>query len=57
MVRNLDHRVEAAIPITDKNIIKELTDIIEIQLADNVKARWLDNRLLNNYVPPHSEKK
>ncbi len=57
MVRNLDHRVEAAVPITAKNIIRELIDIIQIQLQDNVKARWLDNRLLNNYVPLHEEKK
>jgi polyphosphate kinase len=57
MVRNLDHRVEAAIPVTDKNIIEELTDIIQIQLHDNVKARWLDNRLLNTYVHSLHEKK
>ena len=51
MVRNLDHRVEAAIPIKDKTICKELKDIIHIQLRDNVKARILDNELSNNYVP------
>jgi polyphosphate kinase len=56
MVRNLDHRVEAAVPVTDKHIRKELIDIIQIQLQDNVKARWLDNRLLNNYVHGHEEK-
>jgi polyphosphate kinase len=50
MVRNLDHRVEAAIPVTNKDIIKELKDIISIQLQDNVKARWLDKELSNNYV-------
>ena len=51
MVRNLDHRVEAAIPVTDKDIIAELKDIISIQLQDNVKARWLDKELSNTYVP------
>ncbi len=51
MVRNLDHRVEAAIPITDPVLKAELIDIIHIQLADNVKARNLDNELSNNYVP------
>jgi len=50
MVRNLDHRVEAAIQVTDINIIEELKDIISIQLHDNVKARWLDKDLSNNYV-------
>lgn len=43
MVRNLDHRVEVACPITDKKIKKELLDILNIQLSDNVKARRLDN--------------
>jgi polyphosphate kinase len=50
MVRNLDHRVEAAIPVTNKDIIAELKDIINIQLRDNVKARYLDRDLSNNYV-------
>ena len=50
MVRNLDHRVEAAIAVTDKNIVEELKEIISIQLHDNVKARWLDNELSNEYV-------
>lgn len=50
MVRNLDHRVEAACPIFDESIKKELKDIINIQLRDNVKARWLNNELNNDYV-------
>lgn len=57
MVRNLDHRVEATCPVLDETIRKELKDILEIQLADNVKARWLDNELLNKYKRDHSEKK
>jgi len=50
MVRNLDHRVEATCPIFDESIKKELKDIISIQLHDNVKARWLNNELTNDYV-------
>ena len=50
MVRNLDHRVEAAVPILDKNIAQELKDIISIQLKDNVKARALDKDLSNRYI-------
>lgn len=50
MVRNLDHRVEATCPIFDEGIKKELKDIINIQLHDNVKARWLNNSLTNDYV-------
>lgn len=51
MVRNLDHRIEVAIQVTNKEIISELKDIISIQLQDNVKARWLDKNLSNIYVP------
>jgi len=29
---------------------QELKDILNIQLQDNVKARWLDNQLSNEYV-------
>jgi polyphosphate kinase len=57
MVRNLDHRVEAAILVTDKNILEELKDIINIQLRDNVKARWLDKDLSNKYVSSLDEEK
>ena len=51
MVRNLDHRIEVAVPIVDPKIKKELIDIINIQLKDNQKARILNAELNNNYVP------
>jgi polyphosphate kinase len=57
MVRNLDHRVEATCPVLDESIRQELKNILDIQLSDNVKARWLDNELLNKYKRDHSEKK
>ena len=57
MVRNLDHRVEAACPIFEKEIQQELRDIIQIQLADNIKARKLDNDLSNQYINPRNTKK
>ncbi len=50
MTRNLDYRIEAAVKITQKNLRKELLDILEIQLNDNVKARVLDKKLKNGYV-------
>ena len=56
MVRNLDHRVEAAIPIFHPDLAQELKEIIHIQLRDNVKARMLDAQLSNNYVPSHNKK-
>jgi polyphosphate kinase len=57
MVRNLDHRVEAAVPILDKQIQQELNDIMDIQLNDNVKARILNDDLDNDYVNPRNTKK
>ncbi len=57
MVRNLDHRVEAAVQVTDKDIIEELKDIISIQLQDDVKARWLDKDLSNKYVSSNGDGK
>lgn len=50
MVRNLDHRIEAAVEITDEILKNELIDYVNIQLKDNVKARTLDDELENNYV-------
>jgi polyphosphate kinase len=50
MIRNLDHRIEAACPILDTKLKKELIDILNIQLSGNVKARILDNEQDNSYV-------
>jgi len=50
MLRNLDHRVEVACPITDPVIQKELKEILNIQLSENVKGRILDNDQRNRYV-------
>ncbi|WP_294277056.1 polyphosphate kinase 1 [uncultured Chryseobacterium sp.] len=50
MTRNLDNRIEAAIKITDKDLKKEMKDILDIQLMDNVKARILNKKLDNEYV-------
>lgn len=50
MTRNLDHRIEAAVKITNKKIRDELKDMLQIQLRDNVKARILNNELNNRYV-------
>ena len=57
MVRNIDHRVEVACPIFEKNIRQELKDILQIQGKDNIKARILDNELGNQYVNPRNTKK
>jgi polyphosphate kinase len=51
MVRNLDHRVEAAVEIKNPLLRGELKDYLDIQLKDNIKARILDNQLQNRYAP------
>jgi polyphosphate kinase len=56
MMRNLDHRVEAAVSIKNPAICNELKDILLIQLKDNVKARRLDNELSNIYVRTRGKK-
>lgn len=50
MTRNLDYRIEAAVKITQKDLKKELKDLLEIQLKANVKTRILDEELSNKYV-------
>jgi polyphosphate kinase len=57
MVRNLDHRIEVACPVFEKDIREELKEILNIQLADNIKARKLDNALSNQYINPRNTKK
>ena len=57
MQRNFDHRVEVVCPILDKDIRKELWDIVQIQLRDNTKARLLEPDKLNQYKEDPSGKK
>ncbi|MDR1114935.1 MAG: polyphosphate kinase 1 [Tannerella sp.] len=47
MRRNLSRRIEAAFPILCPKIKREVTDILRIQLRDNVKACTLDENLTN----------
>ena len=56
MTRNLDYRIEAAVPILQKNLKKELKDLLEIQLKDNVKARIIDKNMRNDYAKNDSKK-
>lgn len=57
MTRNLDRRVEVTCPIYNKDIRKELMDIMEIQWQDNVKARILNKKLNNKFYAGDTEKK
>ncbi|MBC6998380.1 polyphosphate kinase 1 [Cytophaga sp. FL35] len=49
MTRNLDRRIEVLTPIYDREIFKELSHILELQLSDNVKARIIDEVESNEY--------
>lgn len=55
--RNLDRRIEIAVPIFDEDIQAELRDIVKIKLNDTVKARVLDKGFSNQYVPCKGKKR
>lgn len=56
MTRNMERRVEIAVPVLNSELKKELHDIFDIQWNDNVKARILDknldNKIADNGKPP-----
>jgi polyphosphate kinase len=43
MPRNFDRRVEIAFPVIDRVLQAQLKEILETQLADNVKAWWMQS--------------
>jgi polyphosphate kinase len=55
MTRNLDRRVEVACPIYDRDVQREIRDLIEMQLKDNVKARIINSVQDNQYVKTNGE--
>lgn len=42
MIRNLDHRIEVVSPVYDKDAADLLKKMLETQLKDNVKARYVN---------------
>ena len=50
MTRNLDRRVEVAVPVGDEALREELLAVLDLQLSDNVKARWIDRAQTNPRV-------
>lgn len=50
MYRNIDCRIEVGCPILSPPLKQRIIDIINLQLADNVKARILDQAMNNHYV-------
>jgi polyphosphate kinase len=53
MTRNLDRRVEVVFPIYNQKLRQELRHIINFQLADNTKSRYIDASLTNPYKERH----
>lgn len=51
MFRNLDNRSEVSVPIYDSGLQAELWNYISLQLKDNMKARLLNTKQDNLYVP------
>ena len=49
MTRNLFNRIEVGIPIYSKEIRQQIRHIIDLQLADNQKARVIDEKQTNQF--------
>ena len=49
MNRNLSRRIETAFPVLAPALRREIIDILHIQLRDNVKACFIDERLHNSF--------
>jgi len=47
MNRNINRRIETTFPVEDEGIKKELFDILDLQLRDNVSARMINENLEN----------
>jgi len=56
MPRNFDHRIEVVCPIFDEDIRGEIWDIMQIQMKDNVKSRFLGPGNMNHYRKLPGEK-
>ena len=55
MVRNLSHRIETTVPVYDEDLKKMIYDVLQIQLNDNVKARYLGEEKHNTYKSTGSD--
>ncbi|HCE4672392.1 TPA: polyphosphate kinase 1 [Vibrio parahaemolyticus] len=57
MTRNIDHRIEVAVPVRDPRLKQRIIDITNIHFTDTVKARLIDKEMSNSYVPRGNRKK
>ena len=57
MERNLHFRIEIAFPVYDPILKKQIMDIVNFQLLDNVKSRSIDYNRINEYRITESKRK
>jgi polyphosphate kinase len=55
MTRNIENRLEVAVPIYNKELQKEIIDVFEICWSDNVKARKINGAVQNEFVKNNHE--
>ena len=55
MNRNIYKRIEVCFPVVDKQLKKEITDILHIQVADSVQGVLLDAQLGNRFIESGSK--
>lgn len=57
MNRNIENRIEVAVPIFDKRLISRIRDIVNIHFTDTMKARRINQTQSNSYVARGNRKK
>lgn len=55
MTRNLNYRIETAVPIRDPKVFQIIDDVMDLQWKDNVKARKIDGTGTNPYIRPEND--
>ncbi|HKN05815.1 MAG TPA: polyphosphate kinase 1 [Buttiauxella sp.] len=57
MTRNIDYRIEVAVPLLDPNLKQYMMDVINLLFSDTVKARVIDKEGNNHYVQRGNRRK
>tara|TARA_R110001583_G_scaffold11285_1_gene51297 strand:- start:11115 stop:13217 length:2103 start_codon:yes stop_codon:yes gene_type:complete len=57
MTRNIDKRIEVAVPVKDARLKQRIIDIVAIHFTDTLKARKIDKTMSNHYVARGNRKK
>lgn len=57
MTRNIDYRIEVAVPLFDLWLKQRVLAILNLLFSDTVRARYLDKEMSNRYVPRGNKRK